>query len=73
MSAGTDMALPGKGRALSAAQASSQAAALRDVMKTFEQPAWMRLFNVNLDPYESTQLAIHTQRPHGDQDLEIRL
>lgn len=43
MSEGTEMALPGNGSALSAAQASSHAAALRDVMKTLEQPAWMRL------------------------------
>jgi len=48
MSAGTDMALPEKGSALRAAQASSQAAALRDVMKTFEQPAWIRLMDVSL-------------------------
>jgi hypothetical protein len=43
MSDGTEMALPGNGSALRAAQASSHAAALRDVMKTLEQPAWMRL------------------------------
>ena len=43
MSDGTEMALPGNGRAFRAAQASSHAAALRDVMKTLEQPAWMRL------------------------------
>jgi hypothetical protein len=47
MSEGTEMALPGNGSALRAAQASSQAAALRDVMKTLEQPAWMRLEGVS--------------------------
>jgi hypothetical protein len=47
MSAGTEMALPEKGSALRAAHASSQAAALRDVMKTFEAPAWMRLLIVS--------------------------
>jgi hypothetical protein len=36
------MALP-KPSLLSAAQASSQALDLREVMKTFEQPDWMRL------------------------------
>lgn len=39
MSAGTEMALPAHGRAFRAAQASSQAEALREVMKTLEQPA----------------------------------
>lgn len=45
-SAGTEMAMaPGArlGRALRAATAESQAAALREVMKTFEAPAWRRL------------------------------
>ena len=47
MSAGTEMALPGNGSALRASQASSHAAALRDVMKTLEQPAWIRLNRVS--------------------------
>lgn len=46
LSAGTEMALASGclfGRALRAAQASSHALALREVMKTLEQPAWRRL------------------------------
>jgi hypothetical protein len=46
-SAGTGMArAPGRrfGSALRAAQASLQAEALREEMKTLEQPAWRRLF-----------------------------
>ena len=54
MSDGTEMALPGNGRAFRAAQASSHAAALRDVMKTLEQPAWMRLRGLDLDRIELT-------------------
>jgi len=53
ISAGTEMALPEKGRVFRAAQASSQAEALREVMKTLEQPAWMRLgFYVGLSAWE---------------------
>lgn len=47
MSAGTEIALPWKGRAFRAAHASSQAAALREVMNTLEQPACMRLQGVS--------------------------
>lgn len=43
MSAGTEMAWQFPGRALRAATASSQALALREVMKILEQPAWARL------------------------------
>jgi len=43
LSAGIEMALPSHGRALRAATASSHALALRDVMKTLEQPAWRSL------------------------------
>ena len=46
-SAGTEMALaPGErfGRALRALTAVSQAEALRDEMKTLEQPAWRKLY-----------------------------
>lgn len=42
-SAGTEMAWPLPGSAFSAAHASSQALAFREVMKTLEQPAWIRL------------------------------
>lgn len=46
LSAGTEIACaPGRlfGRAFRASTASSQACFLRDVMYTFEQPAWRRL------------------------------
>jgi hypothetical protein len=62
MSDGTEMALPGNGSALRAAQASSHAAALRDVMKTLEQPAWMRLGCVSCRPHGVYRYREHTQK-----------
>ena len=73
MSAGTEMALPEKGSALRAAHASSQAAALRDVMKTFEQPAWMRLSIVSLECETGTYLDEHTQMQREGPGHAIRL
>lgn len=43
------------GRALRALQASSQAAALRDEMKTLEQPAWMKLVSINVSMVGETK------------------
>jgi hypothetical protein len=43
LSAGMEIAVPLVGRALRAATASVHALALREVMKTLEQPAWRRL------------------------------
>jgi hypothetical protein len=62
MSDGTEMALPGNGSALRAAQASSHAAALRDVMKTLEQPAWMRLVWVSCRSHIAYSLRERTQK-----------
>lgn len=73
MSAGTDMALPEHGRAFRAAQASSQAAALREVMKTLEQPAWMRL-RVRVSPEYKRMADMKRLAPtqHADPNLSSR-
>jgi hypothetical protein len=73
ISAGTEMAFPEKGRAFNAAQASSHAAALRDVMKTFEQPAWMRLWRISLEEFAMRYRDEHTQRQREGLSLAIRL
>ena len=73
MSAGTEIAFPEKGSALRAAHASSQAAALRDVMKTFEQPAWIRLSDVSSEHEIVPYLDGHTRMQHEDPDHAIRL
>ncbi len=81
LSAGTEIALaPGCrfGSALRAAQADSQAAALRDVMYTLEAPAWRNLRMVRLQrrrwrEWGKGRREAQTQMQRGDRDLESHL
>jgi hypothetical protein len=59
-----EMALPEQGRALSAAQASSQALAFRDVMKTCETPAWRRLDERHQQIFLGERERSRTQKLH---------